>query len=122
MIQREARQQMEAQRDQLIAALYANSNFSGEEGGNARAESIKGLEEHFAKAITMVYYPNAFKQKEIDWDNPFWQAAKRSQNRLKKMMETLEGQAPQQTMREAVEMSKEQIEARQDSRKSIDQI
>jgi hypothetical protein len=122
MVQREARQQMEAQRDQLIAALYANSNYGGEEGGQLRADAIKGLEEHFAKAITTIYYPNAYKSQEIDWNNPFWQAAKRSQERLKKIMDALEGQAPQQTMQDAVEMSKEQIEARTAGRQAIDQI
>lgn len=122
MIQRETRAQLESQRDQLIASLYANSNFGGEEGSEARAESIRELEKHFNKAITLVYYPNAYKQQEIDWKNPFWKAAKRSQERMAKLMEQLSGDQQAQTMQQVAEMSKEQIEAREDSRRSIDQI
>ena len=106
----------------MIAALYANSNFAGEEGGNDRAEAIKGLEKHFNKAITTLYYPDAFKADDIDWNSPFWSAAKRSQERLKKFMEGMTGASPQQTVAQAAGMSKEQEEARQESRSSIDQI
>lgn len=122
MIQREAAVELRNQRDMIIAALYANSNFSGEEGGEARADSIKSLDRHFNKAITSVYYPNAYKEKDIDWSNPFWQAAKRSQERMAKLMESLEGTSPRDTMQDAAAMSKEQIEARQDSQRSIDQL
>jgi len=118
MIQRQARASLEAQRDQLIAALYANSNFSGDEGVEARAENIKSLEKHFNKAITLVYYPKAFKDKEIDWENPFWQAAKRSQERMKQLMDSMQGQAD--TLESSI--SPEQAKAREDSKRDIDQI
>lgn len=122
MIQREARASLESQRDQLIAALYANSNFSGEEGAEARAETIKTLEKHFNKAITLVYYPDAFKGQEIDWDNPFWQAAKRSQQRMKQLMDSMQGQAETLETSSGMGISPKQEKAREDSRRSIDQI
>lgn len=122
MVQREARVALEAHRDQLIAAMYANSNFSGEEGGEARADAIRSLEKHFARAITSLYYPKAFKQDEIDWNNPFWSAAKRSQERLKKFMEGMQGVSPKETVEQAAGMSKEQVEARTSGRQAIDQI
>lgn len=122
MVQREGAAELRRQRDMIIAGLYANSNFTGDQGGTDRADNIKSLERHFNKAITVIYYPRAFKEKDVDWDNPFWSAAKRSRERLTKLMQSLEGTAPQTTMEEATGMSKEQMEARTNSRRSIDQI
>lgn len=106
----------------IIAAFYANSNYSGEEGGQHRADSIKSIDRHFNDAITVIYYPNAFKKKDIDWEDPFWAAAKRSRERLTEFVGAMEGTSPTETMEEATGMSKEQMEARRDSRRSIDQI
>jgi hypothetical protein len=122
MVKRQAVASIESQKYQMIAALYANSAFDeSEEGIKARAERIKGLEEHFTKAIELVYHPELHRDEtpEIDWDNPFWAAAKRAQQRR---MERFAGENDGTTVGQVVEMDKEQLEARQRSRRSIDQL
>jgi hypothetical protein len=84
-VKRQTRESIEAQKHQMIAALYANSAFdeNGKDGGEARIKRIKSFEEHFNRAIEFVYNPerHARKESDIDWNNPFWAAAKRAQQR-----------------------------------------
>lgn len=89
MVKREARADMTAQKNLMISSLYANSLFDeSEENVKARTERIKSIEKHFNRAITLVYDPHAFDHEtaEIDWDNPFWQAARRSIERNKALV------------------------------------
>lgn len=92
MVKREAVKSIEAQKHQMIAALYGNSAFDeSKEGMKSRDERIKGIEKHFNKAIEIVYNPESAKDPELDWDNPFWAAAKRSKERR---IEQFEGAEP----------------------------
>lgn len=81
MVKREAVKSIEAQKLQMISALYGNSAFDeSEEGIKARDDRIKGIEEHFNKAVEIVYDPSLHsKPEDIDWANPFWAAAKRAE-------------------------------------------
>lgn len=118
MVQRQAVQSIEAQRMQIIAALYSNPNWDDERA--ERSERISELNDHFNEAIELVYYPDARKEPEIDWNNPFYAAAKRGIERTREKHRMLIGDAS--TMRDVVEMEEEQITARDKSRRDIDQI
>lgn len=122
MVKREARAAIETQKMHMIAALYANNVFDeSEEGLKARKERIDTLEESFDKAITLVYDPHAYDHEkgDIDWDNPFWAAAKRAEDRRKALFAQASGDAPVQ---QAVEMDDKQFEARNRAREAIDQF
>lgn len=114
MIKRETRTSIEAQKHQMISALYANSAFDeSEKGVEARQERIKGIEEHFNKAVEMIYHPELHKETDIDWDNPFWAAARRAKERR---MERFRGEA---TVAQVIEENEEPAKA--DRLKGIDQ-
>lgn len=115
MVKRQAVESIERQKIQMIAALYANSAFEDSDDNiQIRAKRISDLEGHFNKAIELVYNPELHKQEEIDWTNPFWAAAKRSYDRK---LEEIRGR-----QRVSDVVSPEQIEARRESRRKIDQL
>lgn len=61
----------------MVAALFSNPNWDDEK--NDRGKRLEELEENFKKAVELVYAPEKQKQvEEIDWDNPFWSAARRA--------------------------------------------
>jgi hypothetical protein len=122
MVKREARTAIETQKMHMVAALYANSAFDeSEEGLKARGERIDTLEEAFDKAITLIYNPHAYddeKAQEIDWDNPFWAAAKRAQQRRQALL----GQVgSEETVQQAVELDSKRAEIRQKAHQEFDQ-
>lgn len=121
MVKREARTAIETQKMHMVAALYANSAFDeSNEGLKARSERIDTLEEAFDKAITLIYNPHAYDKEtpEIDWDNPFWAAAKRAQQRR----ESLLGQVgSEETVQQAVELDAKRVEIRQKAHQEFDQ-
>jgi hypothetical protein len=121
MVQRKAIQSIEQQRNSIIAALYANSNWDQKEVD--RSGHIKKLTEQFNEAMELVYSTpedvRRSREHEIDWSNPFWQAAKRAQDRLKQRFGLAESTAEE---REATTMSEEQLDARRRSRAEIDQV
>lgn len=102
----------------MIAALYSNPNWDEEKAD--REARIQELNQNFNEAIELVYYPEK-REKEIDWSNPFYAAAKRG---LEKTREKYGMDDPERKMGELVqvEIDKDQSEARQKSRKGIDQI
>ena len=85
------------------------------------AARIEALEEAFDKAITMIYNPHAFdKEKpDIDWENPFWAAARRAQDRRESLLGQVAGH---ETVQQAVELSDEEIEIRNKARQEFDQL
>lgn len=122
MLKREARASIESQKHQMIAALYANSAFDeSKDGTKARAEQIKQIEKHFNRAIELVYNPDlpSSDEKEIDWENPFWAAAKRAQQKRQEIVSASLGNS---TVQQVLDMDEEQIRAREESRRQIDQL
>lgn len=82
MVKREAVKSIETQKLQMVSALYANSAFDeSKQGIEERNKRIADMERHFNKAIELVYNPELHGEDEIDWNNPFWQAARRAQQR-----------------------------------------
>jgi hypothetical protein len=60
----------------MVAALYSNPNWDDEK--NDRKARVKELNKHYNEAIERIYHPERFKELDIDWSNPFWQAHQRS--------------------------------------------
>lgn len=118
LIQRQAVESIEFQRVQMISALFANTNWDDEK--NDRVSRITELNENFDNAIELIYYPEGRKEDEIDWDNPFYAAAKRG---LQKTRERygLDGDKSMEEVVEHEEQDPKQLEARANSRRQIDQ-
>lgn len=90
MVKREAVKSIENQKHQMIASLHANSVFDeSEKGLEERKKRIENIEKHFNTAIELVYDPSLHQEQEIDWNNPFWAAARRS---LDRRMERIRGE------------------------------
>lgn len=119
LVKRQAREAIEAQKNQMIGALYANPNWDDSKAD--RSERIKELEGHFKLAIELIYDPNAHRKHEhqIDWSNPFWSAAKRAHERNLQLLQSVK---EDQGMQQAMEFDAEQLKARQRSREAIDQL
>lgn len=65
----------------MVAALYSNPNWDDEK--NDRTARIKELNKHYNETIERIYHPERFKEIDIDWSNPFWQAHQRSIQRTR---------------------------------------
>lgn len=116
MIQRQAVESIEEQRNAMTAALFANPNW--DDSKNDREGRLKELNENYDQAITAIYFPDKKDGDEIDWDNPFYAAAKRGLERTRQQLGLEEGKQ----MRDVVEMDEEQLRAREASRNAIDQV
>ena len=69
----------------MIAALWSNSGFEGQEGQNARNQAISDIESNYEEAVYAIlagFRPGESQEEEIDEDNPFWQAAKKGQKKI----------------------------------------
>ena len=64
---------LDRRKEMMIAALWANSGFEGQDGANARREAIEDLEMHYDEAVEKIHSGvQAEPEEEIDTDNPFW--------------------------------------------------
>jgi hypothetical protein len=104
----------------MISALFANSNWDGD-NAQARADHIKELNRHFNDAIQLVYFPEGV-QEDIDWNNPFFAAHKRSLQKARIKFGLDEDPKAAEAIELLTESDKEQLQARLDSRKAIDQM
>jgi len=120
IVQREACESIEAQRIQMISALFANSNWDGD-NAQARADHVRELNEHFNRAIELVYYPGG-TEDDIDWTNPFYAAAKRGLQKTRVKYGLEQGDSIGEVIDMTTESDQEQIKARLESRQQIDQI
>jgi len=120
IIQREACESIESQRMQMISALFANSNWDGD-NSQARADHIKELNQHFNNAIELVYYPRG-REDDIDWSLPWYAAAKRGLEKTRLKYGIQDGDTIGEVIELTTESDQEQIKARLESRKAIDQM
>jgi hypothetical protein len=118
IIRREAVESIESQRTQMIAALFANPNWDGD-NAEKRTQQIQTLNEHFNKAIESIYFPKGV-EPDIDWDNPFYAAAKRGLEKTRQKY-GITGKSMGEVVQMTTQMDQEQIRARIESRQSIDQ-
>jgi hypothetical protein len=111
---------IEQQRMMMITALFQNPNWDGEENVAKRTSQIESYNEHFNKAIELVYHPER-AEPDIDWSNPFWAAAKRGLEKTRQRLGLSDKSLS--TLRETTtEQDQERIKARLEARKSIDQV
>lgn len=78
MLKRELVADLDKRKSALVGALWANSNWDGEEAD--RGAAIDNLEKSYEKSVGIVYgYIEADEPDEddIDWEDPFFAAAKR---------------------------------------------
>jgi hypothetical protein len=116
IVRREGIQVIENQRSQMIAAVFTNPTW--DDPKNDRQSYLQTLNENFNRAIEILSYGDK-REPEIDWDNPFYAAARRN---LEKTRQKLSWAVDGKQMKEHVDMSEEQLEARLQSRKGIDQL
>lgn len=80
---------LERRKEMMIAALWANSGFEGQDGANARREAIEELEEHYDNAVKNILFGSMQEaEDEIDKTNPFFAAAERGLARIAPVAET----------------------------------
>lgn len=117
ILQREAREAIERQRDAMTTALFSNPNWDDAKAN--RTEKLQEMNDQFNHAIELIYYPERADADDIDWDKPFYAAAKRGLERTRqKYAWATEGK----TMQQIIEPKDEdQLRARDESRKGIDQ-
>jgi hypothetical protein len=107
----------------MVAALYSNPNWDDEK--NDRKGRVKDLNKHYNEAIERIYHPERFKEVEIDWSSPFWQAHLRSIGRTRERY----GLANQElTMQQVIEAQSndaeklKELQRRAELRQSVDQM
>lgn len=68
----------------MVAALWSNSNWDGEEAN--RQEAVDGIEANFEQAVALIY-GDAPDEAEIDYENDaFFAAAKRGVEKINDQM------------------------------------
>lgn len=76
MLKRELVADLDNRKMALVSALWANSNWDGEEAD--RQGAIKNLEESYENSLAIIYgYAEEKSDDDVDWDDPFFAAAKR---------------------------------------------
>ena len=72
---------LEVRKDQMINALWSNSNYDDDKG--TRQKAIEEIEANFESVIFQVFDGNSVEQEEeIDESNPFFVSAKKGQEKL----------------------------------------
>lgn len=71
---------LERRKEQMIAALWANSNFDDDKG--TRQNAIEEIEENFEEAMQTILHGGRDEEEEIDKSNPFFAAAERGVAKL----------------------------------------
>jgi hypothetical protein len=66
-------ERLETRKEMMVAALWANSGFEGNEGASARNNAIEELENQFSEVAHQIYH--GFHENEVPTDNQFWAAA-----------------------------------------------
>jgi hypothetical protein len=76
----------------MVAALWSNSNWDDDKG--TRKKALADIENNYQEALAKLEYAinpdSAPKVEEIDYDNPFFAASKRGQEKLQAKMGNIE--------------------------------
>jgi hypothetical protein len=74
---------LDQRKERMIAALWANSGFEGQDGANARREAIEELELHYDEAVEQIHRGiDEQPEEEIDRSNPFWSSMDRGMEKI----------------------------------------
>lgn len=72
---------LENRKDQMISALWSNSNYDDDKG--TRQKAVEEIEANFQSAVNQIVSGGKqAREAEIDENNPFFAAAKKSQKKL----------------------------------------
>ena len=71
---------LESRKDQMISALWSNSNYDDDKG--TRQKAIEEIEGNFQSAVRQIFSGETLQQEEEIDGNPFFVAAKKSQKKL----------------------------------------
>lgn len=102
----------------MIAALFANQNWDDPKSN--RAQYITELNAKFDEAIENVYNPQSLEEDQIDWNNPFWMAARRNLEKTRRKYSISDTEDA--SMRDVVEFDDEKLRAKLKSRRDVDQL
>ena len=101
-MRRKLTEALERRKEMMIAALWANSAFEGQDGANARRQAIEELEEHYDSAVQSILFGvSPEEEDEIDKTNPFFAAAERGLQKIAPIAKT------NGTVAEAVDVEEE---------------
>lgn len=88
-MRRKLTETLERRKEMMIAALWANSGFEGQDGANARREAIEELEEHYDDAVKNILLGTRQPEEDVlDKENPFFAAAERGLARIAPVAKT----------------------------------
>lgn len=80
MLKRELVDELRQRKNAMIASLWANPSWDGEEAD--RPGVIEQIEEDFDGAVAQVYGAPGQDEEDIDWEDPFFAAAKRGLDKI----------------------------------------
>lgn len=75
---------IERRKEMMIAALWANSGFEGEDGAKARRSAIEDLEEHYDEAVQRIINKETDEEVETEDKYGFFAAGSRGVKKLDK--------------------------------------
>jgi hypothetical protein len=107
----------------MVAALFSNPNWDDEK--NDRQARIKELNKHYNETIERIYHPERFREIEIDWNNPFWQAHRRAIQRTRERFGLANHDLTMQQVIDAESHDADklqELERRAQMRQSVDQL
>lgn len=73
---------IERRKEAMIAALWANSGFEGDEGARNRRQAIEDLEEHYDLAIERILNDETEEEAEVEDTYGFFAAGTRGVKKL----------------------------------------
>ncbi len=79
-MKRELVEKVEKQKDLLVAALWANTNWDGEEAD--RGKALEDIEDNFNKTVEMIHTGKKPKEASIDWEDPFFSSVKKGMDAI----------------------------------------
>lgn len=126
MVRRQAVEELAQRKNLIVAAIHSNPNWDEEE--NDKESFFKNLEFHHTQAIEYIYHPElialdeAKKEAVIDWNDPFWQAAKRNIERVHELYGKPDDKRSIVDLVEQEEENKERLAEMDKMIKGVDQL
>lgn len=79
-MKRQVVDRLEARKDQMIASLWANSNYDDDKG--TRQKAIEEIEENFQSVVDQIFDGEPQEEEIDEQNNPFFKSAKKGQEKL----------------------------------------
>jgi hypothetical protein len=104
----------------MINSLFSNPNM--DDPANNREERIRQINDDFNQAIEYIRNPKAKREQQIDWNSPWWSAAKRNlqKTRIKYGLDDVEGEQASKLINFS-EKHQERVKNKLDNMSQLDQ-